>query len=148
MKNPAQNIGDRAAAPWLGSRFRLISWMEILRFSADVFYGIGRAAGKVVATLELSSRNAVLNDETKESLSETVRRIRGHCENIGLTMSVKPAERLLQSIGENKNAGLLGDDWKSLDDRISDEIEDNLFLFIPKSHHSYYQAEQLFGLSV
>jgi hypothetical protein len=148
MKRLAQRGSDRATAPWIKSRFRLISWMEILRFSADAFYSIGRAAGTVVTILKGSEPHAVLGGDTKIMLSEALKNIRGHCETIGLTMSIKSIQRVTGDMDANKTADRLYAGWKDLDDRISDEIADNLFLFIPKSHVPYYQANQLFGIAV
>ncbi len=104
--------------------------MEILRFSADAFYAIGRAAGTLVVVLKNSPPNAVLGGDTKINLSGALKNIRGHCEAIGLTMSLKSVERLATDVDTNKTADQLHAGWKDLDSRISmDEIADNLFLF-------------------
>jgi hypothetical protein len=102
--------------------------MEILRFSADAFYSIGRAAGTVVTILKGSEPHAVLGGDTKIMLSEALKNIRGHCETIGLTMSIKSIQRVTGDMDANKTADRLYAGWKDLDDRISDEIADNLFL--------------------
>src|SRR6266487_1731028 len=145
--NAMLDCSDRAA-PWIKSRFRLISWMEILKFSADAFYSIGRAAAIMIAALEKSPAKATLSEDSKTNVLKALGNIRGHCAAIGLTMSLKSLERLIGTVDANKTADESAKAWMELDGRISDEIADNLFLFIPKSHVAYYEAKQLFSSKV
>jgi hypothetical protein len=121
--------------------------MEILKFSAQAFYLIGRG-GAFLETLFKHEPQESLAENRKITVLGGLEKIRAHCQAIGLTLSLKSADRLIENVRANKPAKELAQDWRELSGRIRDEIADNLFLFIPKSHVAYYQAEQLFGLSV
>jgi hypothetical protein len=141
---------DRAAGgqPWLASRFRLISWLDMLKFSAGDFYYIGRLIARLEGVLGKFNPSAFVNQEGITISKDIIQDMDKNCEKIGLTMSQKAAWRALRRLDTSIKYSELVQTCADLSLRISDEIGDHLFLFVPKTHAAFYESEKLFGDSV
>jgi hypothetical protein len=141
---------DRAAnvLPWLEHSARLISWMEILKFSAEQFYDIGRITSVLWAALKEQPADQKPTSGTKNGLLEMTAIIQHGCKSIGLGISLKQADRLLDNVKTDQPCKHLRAGVDALQMRIKDEIADHLFLFIPQSHVKYYEGANLFGETV
>ena len=148
MKVLAQRNSDRAA-PWIGRRFDLIGWMEILEFSAGNYLAIARILERIGRILGVIESDRELPDQMTQSTREALLKVRGHCELIGLTMSIKSIDRMSESIKtSNPKFSEAKIAIAEINQRIEDEIQDNLFLYIPKTHVAWYKSENLFGAEV
>lgn len=147
---PPREASIRVLPPWIEHRFRLISWMEILKFSADTFLWVAEGLGKLDFLLGLSSANIPLPEAHRSEMQKILPKLRSHCAAINLTLSLKSIDRLAESINSKPDMMLseLKRGCDELHRRIIDEISDNLFLFIPKSHVGLYNADKLFGNDV
>lgn len=122
-------------------------------FSAVVFYHIGRylvylqRQGQVAA--EESNPNNILTEEQLRKPLEVLEAIRTHCKEIGLGLSVKTIARIVeQAEGGTLSHKALQDGAEDLARRISDEIEDKLFMFVPSERAALYNQAELFGKEV
>jgi hypothetical protein len=124
--------------------------MEILKFSAETFLWVTEGLGKLDFLLGLSSSDFPLPEAHRKEMQSILPKLRNHCAFINLTLSLKSIDRLSESI--NSNPGMmikeLKDGCDELRRRIIDEVSDNLFLYIPKTHVTWYESENLFGDAV
>jgi hypothetical protein len=121
--------------------------MEILRFSASRFYIISETLTNLEHIVDEGSSDAV-DENTRKNMLTGLLVLKNCCEAIGLSMSIKSVDRLF-TIGRQCNTlGELKGTFRELSTRIKDEIEDNLFLYIPKTHVKFYNTDQLFGAEV
>jgi hypothetical protein len=147
--NKKLNDRDRAEeAPWFASPFRLISWMDILKFSAARFYGTAGLLAKIEEIIGSSEADEPMTDDSRKTMAHMVAEIKGQCEAINLSMSLRSVERLGKATSESITFKQLKGSFEELSTRIRDEIGDNLFLFIPKTHVRFYEGEKLFGSEV
>jgi hypothetical protein len=140
--------GQRLLLPWIVYPIRLISWMEILKFSASQFYTIADVLASLEAIINAAKPDEEVNQATREKLTKMVTNIGKRCEEINLSMSLCSVERLSKAVGSHDKFQKFKGLFEELNNRIHDEIQDNLFLFIPKTHVRFYEAEQLFTAQV
>jgi len=97
-----------------------------------------------------AAKTAGLGEEAVISISRFLGRLEYHCEAIGLTYSVKYIQK--RFMPEMKKGGItfgeVGQKIRELHDRISDEMQESLFLFVPKGNSQYFHKPQLFGPEV
>jgi hypothetical protein len=120
----------------------------MLKFSACDFYYIGRFIARLEGAFGRSNPNEFVNEEGITLSKDIIKDIDKHCEKIGLTVSQKATKRALRRLDANIKHSELGQTCADLGLRISDEIDDHLFLFVPKTHAAFYESENLFGDSV
>jgi hypothetical protein len=118
-------------------------------FSATLFYQIAR-------TLELSARAAqldqhsILDEKRRGSIKSMMTDLRDRCPKVGLRLSGMYAETILMRV-ENQSftSGELAKELHILQDRMQDEMKNELFLHIDGvQSHLYIQSTPLFGMEV
>ncbi len=122
--------------------------MEILRFSAAKFYIISETLINLEYILGAEDAGEAIDKDTRKRTLAGLSVLKNSCEEIGLSMSIRSVDRLF-TVAQKCNAlvdmkGL----FRELSTRIKDEMADDLFLFIPKTHVKFYNADQLFGVEV
>lgn len=130
-------------APWLERPYGLISWLDMLDFSALEFYEIGTE----VEMLILISRNFGENDkiEDPKGVHEILKKIDKLCADISLRTSSDLAKRLVQTITGETSTITVGSYIRCLDWVIKSEVKRELFLWISPEKARYYSktAEEL-----
>lgn len=134
--------------PWIERRFQLVTWMDVLKFSAGEFYKIGGVLSGMEEILYDAKPNDLIRDEQREKLSLGMQKLSEYCGQIGLSMSVLGAQRLASELQKAKSYIELKGQFKELDSRIQDEVSDHLFLYIPKPQSRFFEEPQLFGKQV
>ena len=142
-----------AKAPWLEQPFSLLSWWDMEKFSAALFFALGRYLCVIKRNIQTAidaegnSRKTPLGPSS--SSQETLNAIKIRCENIGLTVSTKSVARIV-SLGtaEGATLGDLIDAITHLEQTIIWEMEDRLSAYIPPERASRYDQKELFGKDV
>ena len=136
--------------PWIEHPFRLISWLEMNKFSAESFVQMAFHFGTVGLSLRVKihvPQNA-FPDLIPENIGDWVVRVKNNCERILLTESVKCAERIIwdfQNVGVRSVA--LSEKIDGLMRLIASEMESQLFLWVPGHRSDWYSkdAEAIVG---
>jgi hypothetical protein len=123
--------------------------MEILEFSTSRFLMLTGMLGQLDALLGQLKTNAFPEHITAELKKVPWTNIRNVCEGLGLTMSVKSIDRMIQiTMSDSPTVSNVKAMFAEFSQRITDELEDNLLLYIPKTHIAWYRGESLFGVEV
>jgi hypothetical protein len=134
------------------------NWWDMERFSAAMFCSIGRylvltkelfvnldythiAAGTLV-------RPKKLNLDVPLSGDMIIEAIRLLCASIGMTVSVKCADKIFALGEKGCTVKEFADALEQLNETITWEMEEKMFMFIPTSRSDRYGKEQAFGESV
>ena len=144
----SQRACSETVPPWVENPYRLISLGEIMEQSdARYLLALGEHFAyvhSVIATM------GDLPKERREGLRSNVYNLRGYCESLGLTMTVKSIDRLLE--GLKAEPPVSGEELQrrldDLSERLSDEFASILFLSVRPELAAYYDKVNLFGDSV
>jgi hypothetical protein len=125
------------------------------KFSAKTFYHIAQYLYQLRQSLEGRIRRGNLTREDKmekgegtSNRSKILGGIKDSCAFIGLTVSVKCAQSVIELYLEGTGVGDFLDHIHQLENTISLEMEDKLFMYIPSERAVFYGAKELFGESV
>jgi hypothetical protein len=147
-------VPSGGSAPWEREFHELVSWWEMQKFSAHMFYMIAQYLNQVRRRFEQMvkdgevTRDTVLDTGTDGNTgAKTLTIIRDRCAAIGLTVSVKCANGLIKS-GKGTTIGQFLDHFGQLERTIKFEMEDKLFIFIPPDRAAFYDAKESFGKDV
>jgi len=144
-------------SPWIDNPYRLVSWWDMQKFSAQAFFDIGkflthvkRNADDLIA-IDGNSRDTPLGEASRDSrvASSQIEFISNNCKAIGLTISLKAIDRL--SDIRRSNGATLGqvmDAVNHLQLTIADEVAEKVFMFLAPERAAYYDQPELFGASV
>lgn len=145
---PEEN-GRAAIPPWLADPFRLISWLDMNKFSAEAFFKIGCLLGNTIQALNVPPEVASFPDLTVQALFGWIKTIDSECKKIGLVESSKAAARLcVEFTGMDRPSK---DDVRvkidSLQKLIGSEMESQLFLWVPGYRAEWHSkdAEAILG---
>jgi hypothetical protein len=144
-------------APWIDNPYRLVSWWDMEKFSANVFFSIGRYLSLVrrnfenIIKQEGNSRDTELSAISPDTASsETLNAIKDSCVRVGLVVSAKCVESLIKmrakEDGVTLGQGLEG--VGHLEKTITWELEDRLFMYINPDRAARYNQPELFGKEV
>ena len=133
------------ARPWESNSYRLVSWWDMEKFSAEDVYKVARA-------LQIVTTNRGAFDEkvsTDDLHTQVLKEARDYLEEIGLRLSLLQLNRMIKKIegGETTNRQLTLQ-TNELQSRIQDEMSLALFLHISSKKAEYFGKPQLFGIEV
>ena len=140
--------------PWRIDRYKLLSWWDMERFSARAFYLIGNSLavlpGQIAIMAEvpesdLLNLNQDASDKAKAHASKWVSNIQGWCTGIELKSAIQQCNRIQWRLSRNLTYGELCGLIGELKRRISDEMEGQLFFFVPPAYAEYYGSVFPFG---
>jgi hypothetical protein len=122
----------------------------MFKFNASAYSVFTSALATIAAACQSAKKknsNATLAESNREALPSAFEKIKAHCVSIGLVLSAKTAQRGLELVKlPSSTFAQLGDIVADLNQRIHDELEDNLFLHIPSEKAKLYETkEPLFG---
>jgi hypothetical protein len=128
---------DRAAGlqPWLENPFRLISWWDMNRFSADKFVNIGASLewfGSLVETGEWSENMKATGERMGNHLAKDLR-------EIGCEVAADAAIRFGLDLTIMKSITDVKPRARELKDTISSEMRRHLFFWVPPDRARFYQ---------
>lgn len=130
-------------SPWLEHPFRLLSWLDMEKFSAESFHLIIQRLAEMQSAAYYHT-----NDAFARVSSEAVDRIkvlllpvvRTQCEKIGLRYSIKEIDRIASEITSptltNRQLQVA---MTSILNRIRDELEGTLFVWVAPECAGYFE---------
>jgi hypothetical protein len=147
---------DGLLMPWEENPYTLVSWWNVEKFSADIFFTIGQYLCIAQRTFkdrirqEGNSAATVLGAPSSESKDNAIlNSIKEACSQIGLTVSTKCVTSLIRMRNqENVTMGQVIDAIHTLEQTITWEMEDRLFMYINPNRAARYDQPELFGKDV
>src|SRR5437870_2612849 len=125
----------RVLPPWLEHPFRITSWYDMNKFSADEFVKIGAGLEWFGDLFEKGKWDNIAKD-----LGESMcNRLEGDLQAIGCGISAKAAHRLGFDLAIMKSFADLKPRFSELKDVILDEMGQQLFLWVPSERARYYE---------
>ena len=126
------------------------------QFSAEVFYHLGHllSEAKDITKTEENLHETLLTKEQQESIrisrdnrTRLLKLLEGSCLEIGLPQTLKSVRRL-QARHESSSPTEILTVLMEVDRRISDEMEDHLFMHVPPTRSTRYDQKEAFGPDV
>jgi hypothetical protein len=125
------------------------------RFSAKTFYHIAQWLLQLQKSLEgrikqgnLTRESPMEKGDSEGTRCKILKGIKTSCSEIGLTVSVKCAQSVIDLYLEGTTAGYFLDNVDHLKNTIALEMEDKLFMYVPPDRACFYGAKELFGVEV
>lgn len=139
----------RVLPPWLEHRYRLISWYDMNKFSAESFHLIADKLSLFQTSSFYHDGTTKISEQLLAHLSLIVLPVViSECQKIGLSYSLKEIKRTLASLSVEMTNSEVENAMRTISQRIKDELEENLFLWLSHEEAQYYSAEPLFGEKV
>jgi hypothetical protein len=134
--------------PWVEHPYRLISWLDMEKFSADGFFRLSELLS-IMRMVFADTKDAIVGDESPDYLRRQLKHVEKECRKIGLIQSAKAADRLQASIAADSTGATLASKTHDLSQLIHSEMEEELFFYVPRQLAEFYtQSKPLFGSSV
>jgi hypothetical protein len=136
--------------PWIQGPFALIDWWRMQKFSADNFYHIGAVMAEEKYLLE--KRFGVLEDgslapQRIELFRNAMKAAQIECNKVGLNLSAKSARRSIAKLDQAiPTTDSLEKAVEELDNRIADEMQEHLFMYVPPDRAPRYQQVDGFAI--
>lgn len=118
------------------------------KFSAELFYNIGVLLAQAMEFSEPPRTGPVPYEKQMEILRRTLAVMEKSCSRISLALSVKAIKRAIERLSRSPSQEIIKEMLGEIDQRITDEMEDNLFMFIPQDRAVFYDSKELFGAEV
>ncbi len=121
------------------------------KFSADAFLTVAKYLADVRARLEkMGPPDFIVTPMSKDAGGyNTLTAVRGICEGMGLRVSMKCVDHMLEEAQkEEPTVGLLTDAIAQVERTIKWEMEDKLFMYIPPDRAERYDQKELLGKEV
>jgi hypothetical protein len=139
---------DNNLSPWEAYPYQLVNWWDMEKFSADEFFKIGKLLGMVAGEHSREDAPKELDARGQKTYTNFLTSIRADCQTIQLRLSVKLIDHLINRVSQGIGYQELGREVEVLQDRITDEMEEYLFMFIPAERAVFYNQPELFGADV
>jgi hypothetical protein len=121
------------------------------KFTAAVFFSIGKYLAYAKSGASKFSRDLKINpvlDMLGDEKGQVILAIRSECGKIGLTVSVRCIDSIVEALAGGTTIGGYVDSLSQLENTISWEMQDKLFMFIPPDRAAFYAKNDLFGPEV
>jgi hypothetical protein len=131
---------------WLGTSALITGW-DMEKFSAGVYVEIGSLLGKFAA-VGIPEDGPI--PVRSKMVTDWLPAIEYRCREIGLRQAAKHAARIAAELAKGKTLLSVFKDRMApeLKQRITDEMEDQLFFHVPVSRAEYFGKPELFGREV
>jgi hypothetical protein len=136
------------AAPWIANPYRLVSWWDMEKFSAGTFYVLARIIEQIADHGRTHPPDEIIPADRAEYDSENLLEVAADCSAIGLRLSATCANELAEKLKEEITFGERSSILDILQGRIKDEMNTQLFLYIPTERVWSYDQKELFGQGV
>lgn len=135
---------------WNVRPFQLMSLLDMLEKYGYAFYKIGETLEGISTASEAAPK--VADDPLPEvnviGLKERLEAVKDWCTSVGLNMSVRAVNRILELPSDVFKYGTLKIILPELQRRIEDELDAAFFMHVPESKAVFYQNSNLFGEDV
>jgi hypothetical protein len=131
--------------PWIDRFNSLLSWWDMEKFSAKTFFDVGTLLQNLIIVKVVADTAIHADSPVTKFLSDLC----GHVQGIGLRQSWKHVNRMREQVSEGT---LKSSEFQlmltELQHRIRDEMEDQLFMYLPVERAKFYNQPELFGQDV
>ncbi len=146
--------------PWHDAPYRLISWLEMQKFSAAALFAIGSVLQQIRHSLRVQGGDpsyallggtAVLSADEDRELDSWFETIKGFAEMIGLRLTQQRIGEIRLEMTQFRLQGGTASKRRmvqliaELENLIRLEMESGLFLHVPADRADYYGKQDLFG---
>ena len=121
------------------------------KFTAVAFFSIGKYLAYAKSGASRVSREIKINSVPviqEEEKGRVLLAIRSQCKEIGLSVSTRCVDSIIASLAAGTTVGDYVDALGQLENTISWEMEDKLFMYIPADRAEFYDKHDLFGSEV
>jgi hypothetical protein len=122
------------------------------KFTAAVFFKIGTYLAYAKSGASPLSRDIKINpvlDMVEDEKGKIILAIRSQCQEIGLMVSIRCIDSIVDGLTTGRiTVGEYVDSIGQLENIISWEMQDRLFMFIPPDRAAFYAKNDLFGPDV
>lgn len=140
---------NEKGAVWLARPFQLVSPHDMQRFYGERFWRLSKTLESMASVININPKHpsveSPLQDETVETLSSHLDRVREHCLAVGLEFSLLQIDRMKRGV---LNKCIFKDYInmvRVLQERIEDEMSLSLFFHVPKDKAAFYEKIDPFG---
>jgi hypothetical protein len=153
---------ERVLQPWEEHPFQLVSWFDMLNFSASAFFYCGGALRDICQDCVMAAAKCVSGDEPVFALTEALddagrQKAISHLENVepqfrktGLAITAETINELLIDLGKSeirRNLQWLTDRIRAIEKLAEKELKDKLFFYIPAERGKFWpRAKEPFAL--
>lgn len=128
----------RVLPPWIEQPYQLISWLDMNKFSAQLFVNIGSSL-RWMGDQWLEQPD---NKNLANNAEDFLQRISADMLKIGCPISSKAASRLESDLKLKLHPEALRSRFQELKDTIFDEMAAHLFLWVPFERAQYYEFSE------
>jgi hypothetical protein len=130
--------------PWHKHPFRLICWLKMEKFSAEIFYHMACGLGNLSQALDMMHASGVSAATFKpvltlQNILQWLHEVRDKCKLINLRQSEKCAQRIIDDIGkiglDNVEIAARINEFNKL---VKSEMESELFFWVPAHRADWY----------
>lgn len=130
---------------WIARPYQLVSLLDMYKYHPEVLFNVSLWLENFRLSV-WANEDQPMKEETKEKARDRLGLLIDRCQELDLNSSAVFVAGLLQSV-ETPTATVK--EMKSripeLQNRIHDELESVLFLYVPKHEANYFQKKQPFG---
>jgi hypothetical protein len=157
MAAPAIRVANtrrraKIASPWETRPHNLVSWWDMEKFAAEEFFKIATQLSSLAhyaqQDLERGIKSPIISASSKGFMA-AVTEIEGHCEKLGLKVSVQAARGALRLLASPDTVfSDLAPAIQQLRNDIQWETQSVLFFHVPGKQSDFYDQKELFGVDV
>ncbi len=148
---------ERVLQPWEERPFELVSWFEMLQFSANRFFWCGRSLRTIRADCIAGSVVVIngdgepafalvqdLDQQARERALNGLEPLEGEFNRIGLRISAETAKELLDEIktGSRHSFQWLHDQIEATEKLVEKELKDKAFFYIPPERMRFWPQQK------
>jgi hypothetical protein len=136
----------KGAAPWIEHPYRLVSWLDMEKFSAASYFTLGQGIQQIRDGLENQPDKGVgLRESLSPALKTALNEIGIQCKAVALKVTEQLCIELLNSLDKVLSEGKLHDALDHISQTIAIEMNQNLFMYIPSVQSEFYDQPEMFG---
>ena len=146
---------ERVLQPWEERSLELVSWFEMLSFSADAFYGFGRALRDIrtdcyigsAACLESEPVFAMirpLDQKARDKAISSFEYVAKHSRHLGMKITAETAEEVIELLKHDspRNFQWLIDQTSGIEGLARKELRHKAFFYIPEERMRFWPKEK------
>ncbi len=156
MQYPYLEFGlERVLQPWEKRPRQLWSWLEMLNFSAEAFYGFGRALRDIRCDCYIGSVGCLdgepafammrpLDDQAKQKALKSFAYVESHSRQLGMQMT---ADTVLEAIEKLKSESTRNFQWlldqtDAIEGLARKELRGKAFFYIPPERMEFWPQQK------
>lgn len=151
---PSVSLSALVYPPWIARPYDLITWLDMQKFSAEVFYTIGQSFGALAGVYSESAKadEPMTAAEIARLTPKLLRGLQARCKSVGLNVSAALLETVINTISDIEKRPFtrrnLSASLDHISETISIEMSQSLFMHINQDRAKLYDQRELFGTAV